>query len=92
MNVIQEIEIENFYEDDGNTLLLRVFDDNTAYLLFDEFPPDNDKLDDYQLDNLDKILSDLTGVEVTQEDRELFVIHSNDKAVLDKVISFFNKE
>jgi len=87
-NITQEIGI-NFYEDEYNTLLLRIFDDNTSFLLFDEFPPNNNKLTDYQLDNLDEILSKISGVKVIHDDRELFIIYSNEKIVLNKIILFF---
>jgi hypothetical protein len=58
-------------------------------LLFEEFPPENEKLTDEQIDNFEKELSSLIGAKVIQDDRELFIIYSNENDVVDKVVSFF---
>ncbi|MGM5629620.1 hypothetical protein O2K51_01860 [Apibacter raozihei] len=68
---------------------MRIFYNNISYLIFDEFPPaETDKLSNNQINNLSGILSDLTGVDVIHDDRELFIIMSNDKIILEKVIAF----
>lgn len=73
MNIIKEIEITNFPE--NNTPIVRVFNDGTSYLLIDN-------VEKFFTQNLDETLSKLLQVEVEQEDRERFIIMTND---LDKI-------
>lgn len=86
--ITEEINIEGF--DENNIPVLRIFDNETSYLIFEEFPPENDKLSEEQIDNFDRVLSKITGVKVVHDDRELFIIYSNNSIVIGKVISFFN--
>ncbi len=73
MNVIKEIEITNYPQ--NNTPTIRVFDDGTSYLLIDN-------VEDFFAQNLDEELTELLEVEVEQEDRERFIIMTNN---LDKI-------
>jgi len=88
MNVTNEILLKDF--DEENPPLLRIFDDGTTFLLFEEFPPENEKLTDEQIDDFEEELSAFCGVKVVREDRELFVIYSNEDEVINKVISFLS--
>lgn len=88
MNVIKEIKILGFDED--NEPVIRIFDNNQSYLIFGEFPPENDKLSEGQITNFEQILSGITEVKVKHDDRELFIIYSNDEKVMNKVVDFFN--
>ncbi len=80
MNVIKEIEVKNYPE--NNTPVIRVFDDSTSYLLIDEM---DDIFEEDDLDNLEEILSSLLDVEVEQEDRERFIIMTNDLEKIEKL-------
>ncbi|MCD8042866.1 MAG: hypothetical protein LUH10_07355 [Tannerellaceae bacterium] len=86
-DVLKEIEITGF--DEEYPPVLRVLDNHTTYLIFEIFPPENGKLTDNQIDNLQDILSVVTGVEVIHEDRELFIIFSDAEKVIEKVVRFF---
>lgn len=88
MNVIKEIVLEEF--DEENPPLLRIFDNGTTFLLFEVFPPENEKLSDEQVDNFENGLSLFCGAKVVREDRELFIIYSNENEVIKKVVSFFS--
>ncbi|MCD7933090.1 MAG: hypothetical protein LUH15_18010 [Tannerellaceae bacterium] len=85
--VVKEIKITQF--DGEDTTLLKVLDDNTTFLIFEGFPPDNEKLTENQIDNFEEILSAVSGVDVVHDDRELFIIFSNDEKVIEKIIRFF---
>lgn len=85
---MKEIEITGF--DEEYPPVLRVLDNHTTYLIFEIFPPENGKLTDDQIDNLEDILSVVTGVEVIHEDRELFIIFSDAEKVIEKVVRFFD--
>lgn len=87
MDILKEILIDSF--DPDNNIVLRVFDNNITYIIFDEFPPENDKLSEDQVNNLAQILSDISGTKVKQDDRELFIIYSNDDMVINKIKNFF---
>lgn len=78
MNIIKEVEVNNYPED--NTPVIRVFDNGMSFLLFEEFPmnEDEDYFSEEESDNFEEILSNLLKVSVHQEDRELFVIATND--------------
>lgn len=78
MNIIKEVEVNNYPED--NTPVIRVFDNGMSFLLFEEFPMDEDEdyFSEEESDNFEEILSNLLKVSVHQEDRELFVIATND--------------
>ncbi|KGN81623.1 hypothetical protein HW49_03990 [Porphyromonadaceae bacterium COT-184 OH4590] len=78
MDIIKEIAIKNYPED--NTPVIRVFDNGTSFLLFEQFPMDEeeDYFSEEESDNLGEVLTALLKVEVYQEDRELFVIATND--------------
>lgn len=84
MTIIKEIEIKNYPDD--NTPVIRVFNDGTSYLLIDEWPlEDDDRFTESEVNNFEKILSDLLGVLVEQEDRDRFLISTNDLEVLEKL-------
>ncbi len=78
MNIIKEIEVKNYPE--NNTPVIRVFDDATSYLLIDEM---EDIFSEEDVDNLEEILSSLLNVEVEQEDRDRFIIMTNDLEKID---------
>lgn len=84
---INEIEIQGF--DDDNIPVIRVFDNDQSYLIFEEFPPENDRLPEKQMANLERVLSKISGVDVMQDDRGLFIINSNKDEIIDKIICFF---
>lgn len=75
MNCIKEIEIKNSPED--NTPIINVLDNGTSYLLFNEWPMDDDYFSDDEIDNFEQILSSIVEAKVVQEDRERFVIMTN---------------
>jgi hypothetical protein len=85
-NVINEILLTGF--DEENPPVLRVFDNGTTFLLFEEFPPENEKLTDAQIENFEKELSSITGAKVIRDDRELFIIYTNEDEVINKIIAF----
>jgi hypothetical protein len=87
-DILKEILLSGF--DEENPPLLRVFSNGTTFLLFEEFPPENEKLTDEQIDNFEAILSEKIGAKVIREDRELFIIYSNKDEVIEKIVSFFN--
>lgn len=78
MNIIKEIEINHYPED--NTPVINVFDNGTSFLLFEEFP-----MDEEESDNFEQILSELIGVKVAQEDRGCFVLMANDLQKIQQV-------
>lgn len=84
MNLIKEIEIKSYPED--NTPIINVLDDDTSYLLIDEWPiEDDDRFSKNEIDNFEKILSDLLDVEVIQEDRDRFIIMTSDLQIIEKL-------
>jgi hypothetical protein len=91
MNTIKEIEIKNYPED--NTPIIRVFDDGTSYLLIDEWPmEDDDRFSEDEVDNFEEILFELLGVEVLQEDRDRFIIFSNDLKLMEKLKTYLESK
>ncbi|APU09453.1 MAG: hypothetical protein ABJD66_15580 [Cellulophaga sp.] len=91
MNVIKEIELKNYPED--NTPIIRVFDDGTSYLLIDEWPMEDDnRFTDDEIDNFEQILSDLLEVEVTEEDRDRFIILTNNLNLIDKLQNYMENK
>lgn len=91
MNVIKEIEIKNYPED--NTPIVRVFDDGTSYLLIDECPMEDDnRFSENEVNNFEKILSSLLGVRVIQEDRDRFVIFTSEKSIIEKLINYMENK
>ncbi|MFJ1321901.1 hypothetical protein ACILDT_02700 [Capnocytophaga canis] len=85
MNIIKEIEINNYPED--NTPVINVFDNGTSFLLFEEFPMDEEEnyFSEEESDNFEQILSELIGVKVAQEDRGCFVLMTNDLQKIQQV-------
>lgn len=75
MNCIKEIEIKNSPED--NTPIINVLDNGTSYLLFNEWPMDDDYFSDDEIDNFEQILSSIVEAKAIQEDRDRFVIMTN---------------
>ncbi|MFJ1352175.1 hypothetical protein [Capnocytophaga canimorsus] len=85
MNIIKEIEINNYPKD--NTPVINVFDNGTSFLLFEEFPMDEEEnyFSEEESDNFEQILSELIGVKVAQEDRGCFVLMTNDLQKIQQV-------
>ncbi|ATA93985.1 hypothetical protein CGC54_06395 [Capnocytophaga canimorsus] len=85
MNIIKEIEINHYPED--NTPVINVFDNGTSFLLFEEFPMDEEEnyFSEEESDNFEQILSELIGVKVVQEDRGCFVLMTNDLQKIQQV-------
>ncbi|EKB58219.1 hypothetical protein HMPREF9700_02027 [Bergeyella zoohelcum CCUG 30536] len=85
MNIIKEIEINHYPED--NTPVINVFDNGTSFLLFEEFPMDEEEnyFSEEESDNFEQILSELIGVKVAQEDRGCFVLMTNDLQKIQQV-------
>ncbi|MFJ1438203.1 hypothetical protein ACILPE_00510 [Capnocytophaga canimorsus] len=85
MNIIKEIEVNNYPED--NTPVINVFDNGTSFLLFEEFPMDEEEnyFSEEESDNFEQILSELIGVKVAQEDRGCFVLMTNDLQKIQQV-------
>ncbi|MGT2742192.1 hypothetical protein [Streptococcus plurextorum] len=75
MDCIKEIVIKNSPED--NTPIINVLDNGTSYLLFNEWPMDDDYFSDDEIDNFEQILSSIVEAKAIQEDRERFVIMTN---------------
>jgi len=88
MKIIKEVKLLGF--DEENPPILRVFDNGTTFLLFEEFPPENEKLTDEQIDNFENELSSYIGEKVVRNDRELFIIFGNDDTVINKIITFLS--
>lgn len=87
MNLIREIIVKNYPED--NTPIINVLDNETSFLLIDEWPmEDDDRFSESEIENFEKILSDLSGVEVIQEDRDRFLIMSNSDLVVEKIVRY----
>lgn len=84
MNLIKEIDIKNYPED--NTPTINILDDGTSYLLIDEWPiEDDNRFSKNEIDNFEKILSELLGVKVIQEDRDRFVILTSDLQIIENL-------
>jgi hypothetical protein len=88
MKEIKEIVLTKF--DEENPPVLRVFDNGTTFLLFEDFPPENEKLTDEQIDNFENELSSAIGAKVVREDRELFIIYSNEEEIINKIVAFLS--
>lgn len=84
MNLIKEIDIKNYPED--NTPTINILDDGTSYLLIDEWPiEDDNRFSKNEIDNFEEILSELLGVKVIQEDRDRFVILTSDLQIIENL-------
>ncbi len=83
MNVIKEIEVKNYPE--NNTPIIRVFDDGTSYLLIDEM---EEIFTEDEIDDFEDMLTSLLNVEVEQEDRERFIIMTNDLEKIEKLNNY----
>lgn len=84
MKEIKEITVNNYPTD--NTPLIRIFEENFSYLLIDEWPlEDDERFSDNEIDNFEDILCKLLNVKVEQEDRDRFIIYTNDFMILEKL-------
>lgn len=87
MKQIKKILVENYPAD--STPVIRIFDESFSYLLIDEWPlEDDDRFSEDEVDNFEAILSKLLGVKVQQEDRDRFVIFTNDEKILKKLQNY----
>ncbi|PUV24396.1 hypothetical protein [Sphingobacterium athyrii] len=91
MKEIKEIIVKNYPVE--NTPIIRIFDENFSYLLIDNWPlEDDERFSDDEVDKFEAILSDLLNVKVKQEDRDRFVIFTNDEHILEKLLHFLESK
>lgn len=74
---------------EGEEPELLIQEDGRTLLLFQMFPPENERLAALVTGNFAESLALAIGAEVHHEDRELFRIESNDPVVIDKLLAFF---
>lgn len=87
MECIKEFRIKNYPF--KNTPIVRVFDEYFTYLIFEEFPMNDERyFSKQEEESLKYRLSQLLGVRVEQEDCERFVIFSNDLELVQKLVRF----
>lgn len=83
LNVVKIIEEYYIDASEEAVIVLRVFDNETAFVLFDEYP-----LDDTETEKLVDEFSQFIGAKVFRDDRERFVILSMENHVIRMAISF----
>lgn len=88
MECIKEFRIKNYPF--NNTPIVRVFDEYFTYLIFEEFPMNDERyFSKQEEESLKYRLSRLLDVRVDkEEDGKLFVIYSNDLGVAQKLVRF----
>lgn len=86
MNVIKSITCHYYPKD--NTPLITILDNGTSYLLFDQWPMAEHYFSDEEIDQFEQMLSDLVGAKVVQEDRDRFVLMTNDLEQIDKLQTY----
>lgn len=84
--LLKEISLSEF--DPEEIPIIRVFSNGTSSLIFEMFPPENNKFTSEQIDKMHIILAEIAGVEVLHDDRESFLILSNNETVLNKIASW----
>lgn len=86
VQIIKELEL---FKSDRDMFTLRIFDNNTSYILFDifSFYDEQRYMDIFNI--IKKELSEFIGMEVVWEDREVFLIMSSDEKVMKNIILFF---
>ena len=87
--LVKEIALTCF--DENEVPLLRIYSNGTSSLMFEMFPPENNKLTSSQVENFRTILAEITGVDIIHDDRETFLILSNENKVINRVVQFFEE-